>query len=215
MKCAIVIPARIGSTRFPRKPLALISGKPMILHVCDRLKNLGIDIFVATDDEDIATEVYLAGYEYIMTPDNCKTGTDRVYRATWGLDYDFYINVQGDEPLVNPEDVQTVIDEKKKHPHYIICSKSKIVADDLENPNVVKVKPDGTLTRKPIRTDYRQCGIYAYSKPELTYFCNMPPKEVEGIEMTRIPKGILRFVEITGSQAVDCPDDIDLIEKLK
>jgi 3-deoxy-manno-octulosonate cytidylyltransferase (CMP-KDO synthetase) len=214
MKVAIIIPARLKSTRFPAKPLAKICGKEMILHVCDNLKGLDADIIVATDDESIKKVVEDAGYKAVIT-EECRTGTDRVYLATEQLDsYDFYVNVQGDEPLVNIDDVNKVIIEKTNNMDYIIATKSKLKDGEMDNVNVVKVSDDGTLTRKPIETKFRQQGIYAFTLGELYKFHYLETIETESIELTRLPESDIKFIEIKGSHAVDLPSDIQIVEKI-
>ena len=118
----VIIPARYKSSRFPGKPLALIKGKEMILWVAE-LSALAVkieNVFVATDDERIARVVEKAGFKYILTCSSAQTGTDRLAEASKELNYDIVINVQGDEPLVNPDDVINCIKLKKANPEFII-----------------------------------------------------------------------------------------------
>jgi 3-deoxy-manno-octulosonate cytidylyltransferase (CMP-KDO synthetase) len=213
MQVAIIIPARLGSTRFPKKPLALINGKEMIIHVCDRLKELNLNMYVATDSKEITDILDKHNYNWIMTKD-CRTGTDRVYEASKKLNYDIFVNVQGDEPLVNIEDVKEVIKTKKLNMHYIVGTKSLLVDDDLSNKNIVKVGDNNEMTREHIKTKFKQCGIYAFSKYDLFDFANCKKQEVESIELTRISKYRIKFITITGSPSVDIPDDINKIQNI-
>jgi len=109
---AVVIPARLKSSRFPGKPLAKINGKMMIHHVYDRcVKAVGKRlVYVATDDSVISKAVKNFGGNVIMTSPDCLTGTDRLAEANMQLDYDFLVNVQGDEPMINPESIRTIFD---------------------------------------------------------------------------------------------------------
>jgi 3-deoxy-manno-octulosonate cytidylyltransferase (CMP-KDO synthetase) len=107
-KIVIIIPARFNSTRFPGKPLAKILGKSMILRVWEKCikvisKNF---VYVATDDKKIADHCQLHGINYLMTRKNCKTGTDRVIEVAKKIQSDLYLNVQGDEPLINIKDIK-------------------------------------------------------------------------------------------------------------
>lgn len=111
----IIIPARFQSNRFPGKPLAIIAGREMILRVWGRccLAVPACDIYVATDDERIRACCAAAGVQTIMTSSDCLTGTDRVYEASLQIKADVYLNVQGDEPLLDPHDILAVIDAAK------------------------------------------------------------------------------------------------------
>ena len=134
MKTVIVIPARYQSSRFPGKPLHLILGKPMILWVADLCaKVLSVDcIFIATDNSKIKKVVEDAGYNVVMTSENHLTGTDRIAEAINQIDADIYINVQGDEPLINPTDIINIFNYKKKYPNYVIKGYCKM--EESEDP---------------------------------------------------------------------------------
>ena len=116
MKVAIIIPARYGSSRYEGKPLIKINKIPLIIRVVKKcIKALGKQsVFVATDDKRISTVVKDYGYNYIMTSKKNLTGTDRVAEASKKINADIIVNVQGDEPLINPQDIKKVIDQKKK-----------------------------------------------------------------------------------------------------
>jgi len=215
MQTVIIIPSRWESSRFPGKPLAAIKGVPMIIRVCDRASQAG-NVCVATDDERIYDAVESNGYKAIMTGE-CSTGTDRVYQAARKIKADIYVNVQGDEPLVNPEDIREVIRMKKLCPSYVIGSVAKLKASEENNENIVKVLIDGNMnmlemSRQSIHTPWRQCGIYAYTLKELKQFAKSRQREIESIELTRIRK--VKFAIIKGVPAVDVPEDIKRIEAL-
>ena len=131
---AIIIPARYKSSRFPGKPLVDLAGKPMIARVAEKcMQAISRDaVFVATDDDRIREACEQHQINVIMTADNHPTGTDRIAEAASKIDADFMINVQGDEPLIQPEDIQRVIDEKRKYPADIINAYCTLSAD--ENP---------------------------------------------------------------------------------
>ncbi|HEY2027938.1 MAG TPA: 3-deoxy-manno-octulosonate cytidylyltransferase [Myxococcales bacterium] len=110
MRLACIIPARFAAQRLPGKPLADIGGKPMVVRVCERAaraKGLAV-IAVATDDERIAEAVRAAGFQALMTDPSCRNGTERVAQAARDLPADGYLNVQGDEPLVEPAAIEAV-----------------------------------------------------------------------------------------------------------
>ena len=133
MKVAIIIPARYGSSRYEGKPLIKINNIPLVIRVirkCIKALNKQ-NVFVATDDKRISTVVEHYGYKYIMTSKKNLTGTDRVAEASKKIDANIIINVQGDEPLINPKDILKVIDQKEKMSH-VVCAYCELRED--ENP---------------------------------------------------------------------------------
>ena len=138
MTTSIIIPARFGSSRYRGKPLVKILGKEMVIRVadiCNKIKNA--KVFVATDSKKIANVVKKYGYKYIFTSTNCLTGTDRVAEASKKIRSKIYINVQGDEPTINPNDIKKVIKTKKKFPNHVICGYDKV--HDFENPKNINL----------------------------------------------------------------------------
>ena len=118
MKVAIIIPARFESKRFPGKPLKKILNKELIIWVaeaCSKVKESNL-VYIATDDERISDRANELGFKTVLTSKDCLTGTDRVAEASTELDSDIIINIQGDEPLLNPEHIQQVIDAKIENP---------------------------------------------------------------------------------------------------
>ena len=229
----VIIPARFKSSRFPGKPLALIAGKEMILHVCEKAEQaVGIEhVYVATEDKRIAQVVNDNGYKFILTSDSCLTGTDRVAEASRELDYDIYVNLQGDEPLVNPEDIANAIEEKKKSFNTVINCAVKITdIKEMTSNSVPKmvISEEGMLlyaSRSPIpgskaeiSKGHKQVCIYCFNKKELENFCT-PEKTrnefLEDIEILRLlDKGIqVKVLELQkDSIAVDYPEDIERVE---
>ena len=120
-KTCIVIPARFNSSRFPGKPLVNLINKPMIIWVAEIANQVlpKNDIFIATDSKLIEKKVLENNFQCILTGE-AITGTDRVAIASKELDYDFFINIQGDEPLLNFKDIQKCIELKNKYPQYVI-----------------------------------------------------------------------------------------------
>jgi 3-deoxy-manno-octulosonate cytidylyltransferase (CMP-KDO synthetase) len=238
MKTIIIIPARYKSTRFPGKPLTPILGKPMILWVAELCaKALPIEfIYIATDDVQIKKVVEEAGYNVVMTSEKALTGTDRIADAANQLDADIYINVQGDEPLLNPKDILSIIDAKKKHPNEIINGCCKISDDeDPESLNIPKVVFNENnqmvyMSRQLIPgtkskdlkspTYYKQVCIYAFSNKELADYADFGRKSnlehYEDIEILRFLDigSIIRIVETkNASLAVDVPEDVIRVEE--
>lgn len=186
MKIAIIIPARFASSRFPGKPLYLINNKPLILHVVNKVsKCKNIDcVAVATDDKRIYDVVKKVGYNVFMTPVNLKSGTDRVaYVAKKYLSkYNAFINVQGDEPLIDTKLVEKMAEEFKKDKklEYLTAAYKMKSTDDINNPNTVKVVFDKNMyalyfSRYPIPfvrdeknknkvSYYKHIGVYGYTR---------------------------------------------------
>ena len=237
MKTVIIIPARFKSSRFPGKPLTPILGKPMILWVAEICaKTLPIEfVYIATDDLRIKEVVEEAGFNVVMTSKKALTGTDRIADAANQIDADIYINVQGDEPLLNPNDILSIIDIKKKYPNEVINGYCKI--NDNENPeslNIPKVVFNennqmlymsrhlipGTKSKQIKPPHYfKQVCIYAFNKNELLDFVNFGRKGTieyyEDIEILRFLDigSKIRVVEtMSSSLAVDVPEDVKKVE---
>ena len=134
MNFVLIIPARYNSSRFPGKPLTLLKGKSMIRRVYDQcLKAVPRDsIYVATEDRRIADHCKKNNIQFIMTSDECLTGTDRLCEVSKLVEADYYINIQGDEPLFNPIDIQNLIQEldKQKNLYDVYCGYCSIDSED-------------------------------------------------------------------------------------
>lgn len=236
-KVAVIIPARYKSSRFPGKPLAKINGKEMILWVAEiSEKAVGKELtYIATENEDIADLVKSKGYNVILTSDSCKTGTDRVAEASFEIDADIIINIQGDEPMLDYKDILRVIEYKKKYPNHIINCMSNLNPDEnIEDRKIPKVVTNEKsellyISRSAIpgrkegvsKFGKKQVCIYAFDKKSLTDFYKRENKTIleneEDIE-------ILRFLEMgykvkmldleSSTYAVDYSDDIKIIENI-
>lgn len=236
MKSCVIIPARFKSSRFPGKPLVKLNGKEMILWVAElSAKAVNIsNVFIATDDSRISRLVMKKGFNSILTSKDALTGTDRVAEAAERLDYDVIVNVQGDEPLVNPNDIRKAIDLKIKFPKSIFNSYCAIGKN--ENPisrNIPKVifneKNDLIYISRALIPDSKnklvdyiykkQVCIYSYNKSELFKFKNFGRKsiieKIEDIEILRFLElgiNIKMFEASSASLAVDIPSDVQLVE---
>lgn len=233
----VIIPARYASTRFPGKPLTSLLGKPMILWVAElSARAVGqAHVYVATEDDRIADVVRAAGFSALMTSPDALTGTDRLAEAAQMIDYGIYVNVQGDEPLVEPEDIRRCIALKAKHPEMVINGFAWIGQDeDPDSANIPKVIATEAgvmvyMSRKPLpgfkdannapSLYKKQVCIYGFSRAELAAYAAFGRKsELEKCEDIEI----LRFLELNrpvlmyecrpGSLAVDIPDDVAKVE---
>ena len=237
MRSVVIIPARFGSSRYPGKPLVPLLGKPMILWVTElSVRAVGADnVYVATEDTRIAETVEQAGFQTVMTSDEALTGTDRLAQASRQIKADVYINVQGDEPMVDPDDIIKIRDAKQAHPGCVINGFSLISkAEDPHNVNIPKVITNEQgemvyMSRVPLpgfkdqknapQRYNKQVCIYAFNREELKAFGNYGRKsELEQSEDIEI----LRFLELgrtirmvqtrPNSLAVDVPDDVPKVE---
>ena len=142
MKIVIIILARYGSSRYKSKSLAKILNREMFLWVADIcLKICGRkNLYIATDNNKITKVVNKENYNVIMTSSKCLTGTDRVAEASKKIKSNIYINVQGDEPTINPSDIKKIIQAKIKYPNHVICGYDKIhKSENPSNINLPKV----------------------------------------------------------------------------
>ncbi len=210
MNFVLIIPARYKSSRFPGKPLTLLKGKSMIRHVYDQCsKAVPKDsIYVATEDKRIAEHCKKNNIQFIMTSDECLTGTDRLCEVSKLVEADYYINIQGDEPLFNPIDIQNLIQEltKQKNLYDVYSGYCSIDSEDtffsLNMPKVIfnKSKELIYMSRAPIPSNkknefkkgFRQVCGYAFSKKSLEIFDIKSKTYFESIEDIEL----LRFLEL-------------------
>ena len=237
MKVIIVIPARFKSSRFPGKPLVKLLGKPMIQWVAE-LSSMAIgkrNIIIATENKKIFNFVKNSGYRVIITSKNCLTGTDRLAEIAKKIKADIYVNVQGDEPLVNPQDILRIIEKKKKYPDSIINGYTEIGTNENPNniniPKVIFTKDKRLIyiSRKPIPgfkekknkvlKYYKQVCIYAFNRKELLDFGSIKKKnyiekseDIEIIRFFELNKTIRLVKTIHDSSAVDEPKDVKKVE---
>jgi 3-deoxy-manno-octulosonate cytidylyltransferase (CMP-KDO synthetase) len=237
MKYYIIIPARLASTRLPEKPLIEIVGKSLIRRTYEQcLKACEADkIIVATDHERIYNHCKDYNINVMMTSNNCLTGTDRVAEIADKLDADFFINVQGDEPLINPLDIIKMINVVEEGKYEIVAGYTGILnKEDFMNYSIPKVvlSEDKNLlymSRSPIpgnkkkvfQKSWRQVCIYAFSKSSLKKFTSRTEKteleQIEDLELLRfLEMGInIKMIELSNdSIAVDCLEDVKKVEKI-
>lgn len=242
MRIVGIIPARYASTRFPGKPLALIKGKPMIQRVYEQALKAKLDaVVVATDDVRIADAVMDFGGQYVMTDPNHRSGTDRCREVLDLLEdqYDAVINIQGDEPFIDPRQIEMVRDLISCE-GTVLASLAKRIEDEEElfSPNTVKVVMDnkGTalyFSRNPVpfmrnmnRDEwlnkgvfYKHIGIYAYKADTLRQIAAMQPTTLElaeSLEQLRwLENGLRIRMGITQEEnvSIDEPNDIAKAER--
>lgn len=240
MRVVVIIPSRYKSSRFEGKPLAGICGKPMIQWVCQRAMAAQRveSVYVATDDERIREAVNAFGGNVFMTSSTCRSGTDRVAEAAERLDLgsaDVVVNIQGDQPLVDPRCFDTVVQPFYDDPSVKMSTLAYAIVSDREltDPKDVKVTFDNNgdalyFSRATIPHDrdgikgydtYKHLGVYAYTNDFLHCFRSLPPgklEEVEKLEQLRaLEHGYRIRVMITpyDSPEVDLPGDIQRIEE--
>lgn len=237
---AIIIPARLASTRLPNKPLLLINGKPMILHVWEQAVAAEIgEVIVATDSDQIKQVISEAGGNCELTRSNHQSGTDRIYEALENFDQDkninFIINLQGDLPQINREclssvvnllsdeaaEVSTLVCEMTDHDE--INSKSIVKAIADINPNT-KIGRAINFTRTPeasINGNYlHHIGLYAYTRSALEKFVHLAPstreidqklEQLRALDnQMRIDIQLIDFLPL----GVDTPEDLEKMQKL-
>ena len=238
MKIVAIIPARMGSSRFPGKPLVPILGKPMIEHVyrrvalCDRLD----DTIIATCDEVIRKAAEAFGAPVIMTSDRHERASDRVAEAARQLDADLIVMVQGDEPMIFPDMIDAAIAPFLADDSIGCVNLSRRLEslDDYENPNTIKVVSDlhdnaMYMTRAPIPTlaktgiaDTRVCKqvcVIVFTRDELETYTRLAPTPLEtceSIDMLRLMEHgrPVRMVPTErDTLAVDCPEDVLRVEE--
>jgi len=246
MTFKVVIPARYQSNRLEGKPLLDIGGIPMIIHVVKQsLKSKANDVVVATDDQKIFDIVEKFGYKAIMTNINHKSGTDRTVEVVnlmgWS-DHEIVVNVQGDEPLINPSLINQVAEYLHHHKDVFVSTACHSNSDynDFINPNNVKVVLDKNsqalyFSRAPIpfpRDEfaqkmigkegfYKHIGIYAYRAKFLKNYKDIAQTELEDIEKLEQLKilyagykiGVVASVE-SPMIGVDTPEDLEKVRKL-
>lgn len=186
-----VIPARLHSTRFPKKILHLIDGKPMVIQVYERAKKAKLleDVIIAIDSTE--TELALKPYKVktVMTSDKHISGTDRIQEAAQEIEVDIVVNIQGDEPMLNPVLIDALVDElSDTNIEIATVAGMKLNAKDLNDTNTVKVLLDRdrfavNFRREPVETEaggyYHHMGLYAYKKATLERFVKLEVSENE------------------------------------
>jgi 3-deoxy-manno-octulosonate cytidylyltransferase (CMP-KDO synthetase) len=239
-RVVIVIPARYGSTRLPGKPLVSLAGKPMIQRVYERAKlaRTAGRVIVATDDERIVKAVEGFGGEARMTRPDHRTGTERVAEVAAHTEGEVFVNVQGDEPLLDPVAVDTAVNALLEDPPAAIATVATPLKTpaDIMDPNVVKtvLDFDGNalyFSRAPIPwvrdtaakiqvRHLKHLGLYVFQRDALLEYPTLPQGELERIEQLEQLRWMengwkIRVAEVEhDAVSVDVPEDVARVEKL-
>jgi 3-deoxy-manno-octulosonate cytidylyltransferase (CMP-KDO synthetase) len=236
----IVIPSRYGSTRLPGKPLVSIAGKPMVQHVYERAKQAQTvgRVIVATDDQRIIDAVKRFGGEARMTRTDHRTGTERIAEVAAHEHGDVFVNVQGDEPLIDPLAIDTAVAALLEEPVAQIATVATPIrhAGDIMDPNVVKTVLDFDSngmyfsrapipwvrdTQQKIHVKYwKHLGLYVFQRDALLEYPTLPQGELEKIEQLEQLRWLengwkIRVAEVEhDAMSVDVPADVARVEKL-
>lgn len=237
MKAIAVIPARLASTRLPRKALREIAGKPLIGVVYEAVRRspLLADVIIATDSDEIMNVCRRYGWKAQMTASTHRSGTERVHEVSCRESADVYINVQGDEPMVRPEQIATLLQVMGNPEAQVGTLMTRASEIDIPSPNAVKVVTDVVgralyFSRATIPFDrdrakpryFKHLGLYAYRKAALDRFLSLPESSLERSERLEqlrfLENGISIFCAETpyDSVGVDTEEDLQrVIELLK
>jgi len=237
MKCVAVIPARYGSSRLPGKPLADIHGKPMVQHVYERVMQVPslAEVWVATDDQRIFDAVRAFGGQVVMTSPDHPSGTDRLAEVQKHVSADVFLNVQGDEPMISPAHLESLVQAMMSAPEVGMGSLCHpITAHEAENPNTVKVVVNQlgdalyfSRSKIPFLRDagasakfLKHVGVYAYRSDVLASFGQLPYSTLESAEsleqLRLLDAGIrIRMVEVDhAAPGVDSPACLERVRAL-
>jgi len=231
-----IIPARLASTRLPRKVLREIAGQQMIARVYEAAKQSPLlrDVIIATDSEEVLQVAQLHGWKAQMTSDKHRSGTDRVYEVAQRVAADVYVNIQGDEPLARPEHLDALLQPMQDPKVMVSTIKTPCPPQDVDNPNAVKVVTDLNgralyFSRSTIPFDrdktgdisyFKHLGFYAYRRAALDRFCNLPESKLEAAERLEqlrfLDNGIDIYVAETpfNTVGVDTEEDLRRVEEM-
>jgi 3-deoxy-manno-octulosonate cytidylyltransferase (CMP-KDO synthetase) len=233
MSTLILIPARLASTRLPGKPMADISGRPMIVHVAERARESGLGrVVVATDTEAVREAVQAHGFEAVMTRTDHESGSDRIFEALSALDpggkVETVINVQGDLPTIDPETIRAALRPLEDRAVDIATLGVEIHRDEEKtNPNVVKIV-GSPLSDTRLRALYftratapwgegplyHHIGLYAYRRAALERFVSLPPSPLEMRERLEQLRALEADLRIDAEIVQSVPLGVDTAEDL-
>lgn len=237
MKVIGIIPARFKSSRFPGKPLADICGKPMIWWVYNQAIKSEVlsEVYVATDDERIKKVCEENNINVIMTSEEHKTGTDRIGEVARIIPADLYVNIQGDEPMIEPETISkavypfleckdlqvTNLMTKIKDPVDVVNFTVPKVITNKDNVGVYLTRSTAPYPKGNINYDYyKQVCVYGFTPEALEFYCSSPRGKIEAIEDIEILRFIeagyrVQYVEVDSETvAVDTQNDLEKVNML-
>ena len=241
-KVLTVIPARFASTRFPGKIIAPLAGKPLVLHTYERaLKaRLVSDVVIATDAEEVVQALRPFGVNIVMTRSDHPSGTDRIAEVAANTDADIIVNVQGDEPLIDPDTIDATIRPLLDEPGVSMATVRHLLTDpaQIADPNIVKVIVDASghaiyFSRTPIpyireEADraanpacyWQHIGLYVYRRDFLLQYARMPQSPLERLEKLEQLRAIEggHTIAVVDTQhpcvGVDTPEDLELVRSM-
>ena len=242
LNCVAIIPARFDSKRFPGKVIEALAGKPLIVHTYERtIQASSVEqALVATDDERVVAALEGYDIETVMTRSDHESGTDRIAEAVQDMDVDIVVNVQGDEPLVDPSTIDQAVQALIDHPEASIATAKHSIQqwEDIHDPNVVKVVTDAEnralyFSRSPIPyirgkstdeigecTYWQHVGLYVYRKEFLVRFPQLdvtPLEDLEKLEQLRALENGYAIVVVETqhkSIGVDTPEDLERVREM-
>lgn len=230
----IIIPARIGSSRFPNKVLADIGGMPMVVRTAKAVENID-DVVIATDSQEVIDIAHIHDIKAVLTSDKHQSGTDRIYEAAQKLglnENEIIINVQGDEPFIETDVVQAIYNltkKNKENTRIMMNSCYKTISNpEADDPNIVKVVTDSedialyfSRAKVPYPRDHHfdaykgHLGIYGFTVKSLRDFCMLTPAPLEDIEKLEQLRALyhgyqVAMIEVnTESFGIDTPEDLE------
>jgi 3-deoxy-manno-octulosonate cytidylyltransferase (CMP-KDO synthetase) len=235
MRVIAVIPARLASMRLPRKMLREINGLPLILLVYRAVRSSPLlqDVVIATDSEEIAEVCRKHSCKAQMTSATHRSGTERIHEISRSISADVYINVQGDEPMIRADHIAAIVNLMKDDQVPVGTLKTPAAPEDITNPSAVKIVTDLSgralyFSRSTVPYDrdgsrpsyFKHLGIYAYRKPALDKFVNLPESSLERAERLEqlrfLENGIAIYAAETAydSIGVDTEEDLARVQKL-
>jgi 3-deoxy-manno-octulosonate cytidylyltransferase (CMP-KDO synthetase) len=230
-----VIPARLASTRLPRKVLREIAGRPLLAWVVEAARACPLldRVLVAADSEEVANLCQRLGFPVQLTSPDLPSGTDRIHAVAQSVDADVYVNIQGDEPLLRPEHIADLLRPFSRSQVEVTTLKVRCTAENIGNPNAVKVvtAADGRALyfsratipfhrdgSDPLPQYWKHIGLYAYRKAALNLFPTLPASALECAERLEqlrfLENGLSLYVEATEHDTigVDTEADLRLVE---
>lgn len=231
-----VIPARLGSTRLPRKVLREIAGEPMLAWVyrAARACPLLDQVLIATDSDEVLDYAQRHTLPAIFTPEDCASGTDRVHAVAQSIPADIYVNIQGDEPMLRPEHIEALLKPFSSNEVQVATLATPCAPGEIDNPHAVKVVTAANgralyFSRATIPYDrdqqgsaryFKHLGIYAYRRAVLEKFPKLPASRLEATEKLEqlrfLENGIDVYVTTTpyDTIGVDTEEDLQRVEKI-
>jgi 3-deoxy-manno-octulosonate cytidylyltransferase (CMP-KDO synthetase) len=229
MRILAVIPARMAASRFPGKPLALLGGRPVVVRVWERVRQVPIfeDVVVATDHEGVIDAVRAAGGTAVLTRSDHPSGSDRVWEVLSTHDAEAVMNVQGDEPFVDPRLLERMASVLAKGEAAVVTAAAPLEGDPADPDRVKVLLGPGDLAVDFSRRAFwgsgpawQHVGLYAYTRAALGHFVALPPsprEKQEGLEQLRLVENGVSIAVVRTDRttvAIDTPKDLQRAERM-